>query len=147
MKMPPGVEVSVSKKVFRLRKSLYGLKQAPRCWFAKLTTTLKGHAFHQAYSDYLLFTFCNNDVRLNVLVYVNDLIIGNDHEAIVKLKSYLSECLHLKDLEILKYFLGAEVARNPTSIFLCQRKYALDILSDAGLPGAKPAGVPFGTTT
>jgi len=61
------------------------------------------------------------DIRLNVLVYVDDLIIsGNDHEAIVKFKTYLSQYFHMKDLGTLKYFLGAEVARNPEDIFLCQ---------------------------
>ena len=32
---------------------------------------------------------------------------------------------------------------NPKGIFLCQQKYALDILSKAGLLGAKPAIVPM----
>ena len=83
MKKPPGFEVSNSKKVCRLRKSLYGLKQAPRCWFAKLTTALKGYGFHQSYLDHSLFTLCNNDVRLSVLVYVDNIIISsNNHEAI-----------------------------------------------------------------
>jgi len=121
-----------------------GLKQALRCWFAKLTNALKGYGFHQSYSDYSLFTVRSNDVCLIVLFYVDDLIIsGNDHEAIMKFKSYLSECFHMKDLGVLKYFLGVEVARNPKGIFLCQRKYALDIFSEAGLLQAKPARVPL----
>ena len=143
MKMPPGFQVTSPKKVCRLRKSLYGLKQAPRCWFAKLSKALQEYGFRQSYSDYSLFTLHHEDIRLNVLVYVDDLIIsGNDHEAIVKFKTYLSVCFHMKDLGTLKYFLGVEVARNPEGIFLCQRKYALDILSEVGLLGAKPASIP-----
>lgn len=38
----------------------------------------------------------------------------------------------------IKYFLGIEIVRNPSSLFLCQRKYTLEILSEAGLLGAKP---------
>jgi len=35
------------------------------------------------------------------------------------------------------------VARNSKGIFLCQRKYALDVLTKVGLLGAKPASVPL----
>ena len=49
----------------------------------------------------------------------------------------------MKDLGNLKYFLGVEVARGPEEIFLYQRKYALDIISEAGLLGAKPAIIPI----
>jgi hypothetical protein len=47
----------------------------------------------------------------------------------------------MKDLG--KYFLGVEVARSPAGIFLCQRKFALHIISEVGLLGAKPASTPL----
>nr|GEU97126.1 hypothetical protein [Tanacetum cinerariifolium] len=50
---------------------------------------------------------------------------------------------NLKSLGILKYFLGVEVARAQDGIFLCQRKYALDIICEAGLLGAKPTKIPI----
>lgn len=144
MKIPPGFRSSQSGMVCKLRRSLYGLKQAPRCWFAKLSSALKGYGFHQSYSDYSLFTLHDKGIQLVVLVYVDDLIIcGNDHGSIQSFKDYLSRCFHMKDLGKLKYFLGVEVARSPVGIFLCQRKYALDIISEAGLLGAKPASTPL----
>ncbi|RVW73137.1 Retrovirus-related Pol polyprotein from transposon RE2 [Vitis vinifera] len=113
MKLPPGFESSDPNLVCRLRKSLYGLKQAPRCWFAKLVTALKGYGFLQSYSDYSLFTYTKGNVQINVLVYVDDLIIsGNDSAALKTFKAYLSDCFKMKDLGILKYFLGIEVARS-----------------------------------
>lgn len=50
----------------------------------------------------------------------------------------------MKDLGNLKYFLGIEVACGLEVIFLCQSKFSLDIVSEAGLLGAKPASFPMG---
>ena len=55
----------------------------------------------------------------------------------------MSACFHMKDLWVLKYFLGVEVTRSLDGFFLCQRKYALDIISGVGLLGAKLAHVPM----
>ncbi|KAH7541938.1 hypothetical protein FEM48_Zijuj02G0020400 [Ziziphus jujuba var. spinosa] len=77
-------------------------------------------------------------------MYADDLIIsGNDSAALKTFKAYLSDCFKMKDLGALKYFLGIEVVRSLAGLFLCQRKYTLDIVSEAGLPGAKPCGFPI----
>nr|KYP64905.1 Retrovirus-related Pol polyprotein from transposon TNT 1-94 [Cajanus cajan] len=111
MKLPPGFRSQASGKVCRLRKSLYGLKQAPRCWFAKLAGALKRYGFAQSSSDHSLFTLQRERVQLHVLVYVDDLVIsGNDNVVIKAFKLYLNVCFHMKDLGMLKYFLGIEVA-------------------------------------
>ncbi|CAH9096264.1 unnamed protein product, partial [Cuscuta epithymum] len=144
MTLPPGYSTSDSTLVCRLKKSLYGLKQAPRCWFAKLVSALKGYGFTQSFADYSLFTRTCGAIQLNVLVYVDDLIIsGNDSVTINSFKVYLNDCFHMKDLGRLKYFLGIEVARSPFGLFLTQRKYALDIITETGLLGAKPATFPI----
>ncbi|XP_019056182.1 PREDICTED: uncharacterized protein LOC109115948 [Nelumbo nucifera] len=144
MQLPPGFKSKDRTKVCKLKKSLYGLRQAPRCWFSKLTTALIQFGFAQTYPDYSLFTYCKHNVRLHVLIYVDDLIIGgNDTTAIVKFKEYLHQCFRMKDLGPLKYFLWIEVARGLEGIFLSQRKYSLDIISECGFMGAKPTSVPI----
>lgn len=45
----------------------------------------------------------------------------------------------MKNLGSLKYFLDIEVARNANNLYLTQRKYVLDIVSEIGLPSSKPA--------
>ncbi|XP_074276920.1 uncharacterized protein LOC141600577 [Silene latifolia] len=144
MRLPPGFQSPVPCLVCRLKKSLYGLKQAPRCWFSKLRSALKRYGFSQSYYDYSLFIFVKGSVRIHVLVYVDDFIVsGNDLNALVSFKEYLHKCFHMKDLGDLKYFLGLEVARHTDGIFLCQRKYTLDILQEVGLLGCKPVSTPI----
>lgn len=66
----------------------------------------------------------------------------DDTAALKTFKAYLSDCFKMKDLGSLKYVLGIEVARSASGLFLCQRKYTIDIISEAGLSGAKPCGFP-----
>lgn len=144
MKLPPGFCAESSTRVCRLRKSLYGLKQAPRCLFANLTEALTSYGFTQSWSDYSLFSFIRDGVQLCILVYVDDLAItGNDGGAIQRFKDYLRSCFHMKDLGALKYFIGIEIARNASGIYLSQRKYVLDIITETGLLDAKPVNFPL----
>ena len=57
---------------------------------------------------------------------------------IFSLKSFLLGQFHTKDLGMLKYFLGVKVMRSKLGIFLSQRKYVLDLLSEIGNLAAKP---------
>ena len=61
----------------------------------------------------------------------------------MRLKEFLGTEFELKDLGSLKYFLGMEVARSKKGIFISQRKYVLDLLSEVGLMGSKPAETPM----
>ncbi|CAH9089795.1 unnamed protein product [Cuscuta europaea] len=144
MKFPPGFHIGAPGKVCRLRKSLYCLRQALRCWYSKLAHALRLYGFRNSESDHSLFVYQKESISLSILVYVDDLVIaGNDSASIAAFKVYLSNCFRMKDLGKLKYFLGLEVARISSGIFLCQRKYALDVLTETGLLGAKPASIPM----
>ncbi|XP_042978944.1 uncharacterized mitochondrial protein AtMg00810-like [Carya illinoinensis] len=144
MKLPPGYLVKGKDKVCKLKRSLYGLKQASRQWHAKFSSSLLSFGFIQSRANYSLFTKQSGHSFLALVVYVDDIVVAsNDPQAVSDLKSFVLTKFMIKDLGILKYFLGLEVARNFIGIHLCQHKYALDILHDSDLIGCKPSTTPM----
>ncbi|CAL0330280.1 unnamed protein product [Lupinus luteus] len=144
MKLPLGVISFVPNQVCKLKKSLYGLKQASRQWFAKLSSFLVTLGYIQSHHDHSLFTKKHGSVFTALLIYVDDLILaGNNLDEISSVKRHLDTQFKIKDLGVLKYFLGLEVAYSKTGISLCQRKYALDILSDTDFLFSKPVPTPM----
>ncbi|KAF5459787.1 hypothetical protein F2P56_019705 [Juglans regia] len=144
MELPLGLAVKGENKVCKLLKSLYGLKQASRQWFAKLSTALLDYGFTQGNSDCSLFIKKSESSFIALLIYVDDVLLASDSLLEIELlKTFLHDKFTIKDLGELKYFLGLEVARSKNGISICQRKYALDILQDTGVLGAKPAAFPM----
>nr|XP_016435012.1 PREDICTED: uncharacterized mitochondrial protein AtMg00810-like [Nicotiana tabacum] len=98
----------------------------------------------QSKHDHSLFIKEENGKQVIILVYVDDLLItGNDTIMIQEAKITLHKAFKNKDLGNLKYFLGIEVCRSEKGILLCQRKYALELIAELGLSGAKPAITPM----
>nr|XP_016437648.1 PREDICTED: uncharacterized mitochondrial protein AtMg00810-like [Nicotiana tabacum] len=71
------------------------------------------------------------------------LITGSNAELIGEAKQTLHSSFKVKDLGELRYFLGIEVLRSKKGILLTQRKYALQLISEAGLAAAKPISTPI----
>ena len=77
-------------------------------------------------------------------MYVDVIVITrSDSKGISSLKSFLHSQFHTKDLRMLRYFLGIEVMRSKHGIFLSQRKYVLDLLSETGKLWVKPCNSPM----
>ncbi|XP_019427481.1 PREDICTED: uncharacterized protein LOC109335739 [Lupinus angustifolius] len=75
---------------------------------------------------------------------MDDLIVArNNLKQIENIMHLLDKKCSIKDIGILKYFLGMEVAKSRTGINVCQRKYALDLLHDSGLLACKPSSSPM----
>ncbi|KAL3741250.1 hypothetical protein ACJRO7_016822 [Eucalyptus globulus] len=68
--------------------------------------------------------------------------MGNNDSHVARFKKYLHSTFHIKDLGPPKYFLGIEIARSDKGINLSQRKFILEIVSEVGLSGCKPAIIP-----
>ena len=144
MKLPPGMSVTASHEVCKLRRSLYGLKQAPRAWFEKFRSTLLTFSFKQSQYDSSLFFHKTTTGVVFLLVYVDDIIItGNDNGLITKLQNMLHSTFQMKDLGHLTYFLGLEVNSRDHGLFLNQHKYIHDLIELAGLKDATAVDTPM----
>ncbi|KAJ0456205.1 putative RNA-directed DNA polymerase [Helianthus annuus] len=144
MKLPQGFYSKNETKVCKLVKSLYGLKQAPRKWNERLTDVLLKSGFIQSKCDHSLFILNKKDVTVFLLVYVDDVVLtGNSVVEIEHIKKILNDTFKIKDLGILKYFLGIEVLYNNDEVFFSQRKYCLELLSEFGYLGCKPVSTPI----
>jgi hypothetical protein len=79
-----------------------------------------------------------------IIIYVDDLIITGENDVdISDLKKLLKQKFEMKDLGELRYFLGIEVIHSPKGIWLLQRQYALNKLSEYGMTVCKPISIPL----
>ncbi|TXG52111.1 hypothetical protein EZV62_021280 [Acer yangbiense] len=80
---------------------------------------------------------------LIVCLYVDDLIItGNNPDMIAEFKKAMIGHFEMTDLGLMSYFLGIEVSQTDNGIFLCQKKYAGDVLKKFKMEGCKPILTP-----
>ncbi|XP_022008266.1 uncharacterized mitochondrial protein AtMg00810-like [Helianthus annuus] len=144
MSLPEGLNVEKQNKVCKLNKSLYGLKQAPRMWNERLVQVLTKLDFVQSKCDHSLFIKSGKSVFIALLVYVDDILLtGNCEHEINRIKNLLKTEFLIKDLGLLKYFLGIEVIKVTDGVCLSQRKYCMDLLNEYGMSGSKPTSCPI----
>ncbi|KAL9270255.1 Retrovirus-related Pol polyprotein from transposon RE2-like protein [Drosera capensis] len=131
MEQPKGFESrTYPLHVCNLKKALYGLKQAPRAWFVKIAKFRIQSGYLVASRDSNLFVKIRDEKMTTVLVYVDDLIItGYNKEEIRRTRINLS----MKRLGEVKHFLSLEIDRTKEGIFLCEQKYAKDLLVKYGM--------------
>jgi hypothetical protein len=120
------------------------LKQALRAWLDKIGQYLVTSGFQTSNVDFKLYLKKTDHGIVVIVIYVDDLIIiGNSDADIFDLKKLLKQKFEMKDLGELRYFLGIEVIQSPKGIWLLQRQYALNELTEYGMTGCKPISIPL----
>ncbi|GKA41232.1 uncharacterized mitochondrial protein-like protein, partial [Tanacetum coccineum] len=128
MKPPPGVCHKLGE-VFKLRKDIYGLKHTPHAWYEKFATFVTSLGFDSSHHDSTLFVTHSSVGRILLSLYVDDMIItGDDCVGIESLKLELAHRFAMKDLGMLCYFMGIEVASSPKGYIFSQSKHIADLL-------------------
>ncbi|GJW15104.1 uncharacterized mitochondrial protein-like protein [Tanacetum coccineum] len=143
MRPPPSIPHK-SGEVCKLKKVLYGLKQAPRAWYEKFSTIVNSLGFIPNHHDSVLFVRRSSTGRIFLSLYVDDIIItGDDCDGIELLKAEFCHRFAMKDLGLLLYFLGIEVASLPKGYLLSQFKYIANLLDRARITDKMVEDIPI----
>ncbi|MCI04473.1 copia-type polyprotein, partial [Trifolium medium] len=116
--------------VYRLHKALYGLKQTPRAWYSKIEKYFIREGFEKCPHEHTLFVKKDgNNNWLIISLYVDDLIFTvNNNDMVKTFKISMMSTFDMTDLGKMRHFLGIEVIQNDQGIFVCQQRYAQEIL-------------------
>lgn len=77
-------------------------------------------------------------------IYMDDVVLaGNDLLMFQEIKHILHNNFGIKDITKLEYFIGIEVEQSHKGIFIFQRKYCLDILTNTRMLRCKPTSNPM----
>ncbi|GKV08818.1 hypothetical protein SLEP1_g20394 [Rubroshorea leprosula] len=146
VEQPPGFEITRKEDcVYKINKALYGLKQAPRAWYCRIDHYLMSQGFRRSTKEATLYVKgSSSESQLILSLYVDDLLLtGNDLKLLEQFKKVMMQEFAMTDLGETKYFLGLEVQQLSKGIFICQRKYALDILKKFEMENSKPVATPL----
>ena len=149
VKQPPGFEdFENPNHVFKLDKALYGLKQAPRAWYERLSKHLIANGFNKGKIDSTLFLKTKGKHLIVVQIYVDDIIFGSTNDELCKeFSDMMTSEFEMSMMGELKFFLGLQVKQMKEGIFICQNKFAKELLKKYGMNDAKAIGTPMATAT
>ncbi|KAL0547185.1 hypothetical protein IC582_017113 [Cucumis melo] len=145
VEQPEGCEKQGERnKVYLLKKALYGLKQASRAWYSKIDEHLLSLGFLKSLSESTLYVKHNGTNILIVSLYVDDLLVtGNNADHIQNFKWEMMKMFEMTDLGLMSYFLGIEIKQGQGEVFICQKKYAKEILKKFKMDECKAVSTPM----
>lgn len=145
VEQPEGyVKEGEEDKVYLLKKALYGLKQAPRAWYSRIDEHLCNLGFAKSPSESTLYVKHNGDDVLIISLYVDDLLVTGNKACIVeKFKQEMMEVFEMTDLGLMAFFLGMEIKQSEHEVFICQKKYAKEILKKFKLGECREMSTPM----
>ncbi|GKE63375.1 retrovirus-related pol polyprotein from transposon TNT 1-94, partial [Tanacetum coccineum] len=81
-------------------------------------------------------------------LYMDDLIFTENSQSMIdELKKSMTREFEMTDIGLMSYYLGIEVKQRDKGIFICQERYANEILKMFGMDKCNPIGTPIENKT
>lgn len=126
------------------KKALRGPKQAPRAWYGRIDEHLTGLYFEKSQSEATLYDKKVNSDIFIISIYVDDLLMtGSSSELISEFKKEMMKVFEMTDLSKMAYFLGIEIKQGEDEAFICEKKYAKEILKKFQMEDCKAVTTPM----
>jgi hypothetical protein len=145
MEQPDGYKIpGQENKVCILMKSLYGLKQSAKHWHEKFNTTLNFAGFIVNEADNYVYYRYGGSEGVILCLYVDDILIFRTTTKVInEIKSFLSRCFYIKNIEPTDVILNIKLIKSEDEITLNQSHYAEKILSQFGFKECKISPTPY----
>jgi len=120
------------------------LKQAPRAWYGKIDDYLIGFGFPKSLSEATIYVKkINNDVLI-ISLYVDDLLVTRSNiQQVGEFKQKMMQVFEMTDIGLMRFFLEMGIMQSKEEIFICQKKYAKEILKKFHIENCKPTTTPM----
>lgn len=142
MNLPEGHKEN-KNKVCKLIKSLYGLKEAPKCWNKKFNEFMRQQNFKTSAYDSCLYYEIKENIKIYILLYVDDLIIATNSKVKMKeIKEKLNKNFDMKNLGQLHQFVGINIVITENGMFLNQKHYLERVLHKFNMENCKETKSP-----
>jgi hypothetical protein len=129
LELPDGCEELGLGSVVRVFRALYGFKQSPREWNLVLHQYLVDQGFTQSSADPCVYFRGDNNDKLFIGIFVDDLFIcGNKEATILEYKATMKSNFKMTDLGLLTWYLGMHFSQDSTGIAIDQSQYIVQKL-------------------
>jgi hypothetical protein len=132
--------------IYKLNKSLYGLRGSPKSWNKVFDSIMSSQGFTKSKKDNCLYTKFNGDVKVFLLLYVDDILYtSNSKDEMEKLKNVLANSFKIKDMGNVSKYLGIQVEQDLKKgvTKINQSEYLKGVLEHYNMLDCKPLSLPI----
>jgi len=123
--------------------ALYGLLEGANAWYFTLVDTILSMGFIQAASDPCLFFFREGSHYIQLLIYVDDILVSGSKHLVEKIKEELGKEFNIKTTDDIKKYVGLDLEKKDGYFLINHRKKIEDTIKEWELQDAKRIKYPI----